>query len=104
MFSFLGLDVLHFGVAYGGLVLHVLMILAERPGSLLGSITKKDILTTSASVIAIPILLTVCTDTSLKELLPINYLTAFLSGYQTQSILRYMVSISGRVSTPKSTS
>lgn len=91
-----GLEPLHWLIAYAGLAVHVLLKLAEAPGGIFDSFTKRDILTTIASVIAIPAILIVCTDTALKEILPINYVTAFLAGYQTQSFLRSISSISER--------
>lgn len=94
-----GLDALHWILAYLGLSVHVLMKMAETPGSLFAGFTKKDVLTTIASVIAIPAILIVCTDTSLKDILPINYVTAFLAGYQTQSLLRSMGAIGGKYMT-----
>lgn len=91
--SMLGLDATHLVLAYGGLFLHVLLKLAEMPGNLLGSVNKRMVLITIASAIAIPIILLICTDTSMKDILPINYVTAFLAGYQTQSFLRSIGSL-----------
>jgi len=91
-----GLDTIHWILAYLGLGIHVFMRMAETPGSLMDGFTKKDVLTMIASIIAIPAILIVCTDTSLREILPINYVTAFLAGFQTQSILRSLGAISGK--------
>lgn len=90
------LQPLHWILAYTGLAVHLLLKMAETPGGLLDGFTKKDILMTVASVLAIPAILIVCTDTSLSELLPINYVTAFLAGYQTQSFLRTVGAIGGK--------
>jgi len=92
----LGLDTTHLFLAYGGLILHVLIKLAETPTDLIKSFDKRMILVTIASAIAIPILLLICSDTSMKDILPINYVTAFLAGYQTQSLLRSIGSIGGK--------
>jgi len=94
-----GLEPLHWLIAYAGLAVHVLLKMAEAPGSLFESFSKRDVLTTVASAIAIPAILIVCTDTALKEILPINYVTAFLTGYQTQSLLRTVGSISDKYKT-----
>lgn len=91
-----GLDITYLLLAYGGLILHVLLKVAELPGSLLSGINKKMILVTVASIIAIPIILIICSDTSMSNLLPINHITAFLAGYQTQSFLRTISSIGGK--------
>lgn len=95
------LDTIHLVLAYGGLVLHVLLKLAETPGSILASFDKRVVLITISSAIAIPIILLICTDTSLKDILPINYVTAFLVGYQTQSFLRTIASIGNKFTNNK---
>lgn len=89
----MGLDTIHWLLAYGGLAVHILMKLAEFEGKL-SDISRREVLTTAASIIAIPIILIVCTDSSVKEILPINYVTAFLTGYQTQSLIRSISVIS----------
>lgn len=88
-----------FFIAYGGLLIHIILKLAELPGSLFSGFTKKDLLVTIASAISIPIILIICTDTSIKDLLPINYVTSFLVGYQTQSFLKTISSIGGKIKT-----
>ena len=88
-----GLEPMHWILAYTGLSVHILLKLAETPGGLFEGITKKDILSMIASIIAVPAILIVCTDTSLKDILPINYVTAFLAGYQTQSFIRSLGNI-----------
>lgn len=82
------LDILHLLLAYTGLLIHVILKLAQLPGSLFENITKKDILVVLASILSIPVILIVCSDTAMKEFLPINNVTAFLAGYQTQSFLK----------------
>jgi hypothetical protein len=79
---------IHLLLAYVGLAIHVILKLAQLPGSLFENITKKDILVVLASIISIPVILIVCSDTTMKEFLPINNVTAFLAGYQTQSFLK----------------
>ena len=91
-----GLDPLHWVLAYLGLAVHLLLKMAETPGGLFDGFTKRDVLTTIASVLAIPAILILCTDTSIKDLLPINYLTAFLAGFQTQSLLRTLGNLGGK--------
>ena len=91
-----GFDIVHLIIAYGGLLLHVLLKLAELPGSLLSGFDKNMTLVTIASIIAIPIILLICSDTAMSELLPITNITAFLAGYQTQSFLRTISDIGGR--------
>jgi len=84
---------LHWALAYVGLLAHVFMKIANCKGNLLSCFSRKFIMTTLASVLIIPAILLVCTDTGMKELLPINYLTAFLAGYQTQSMLLNILSL-----------
>ena len=90
------LNTIHWVLAYSGLSVQFLMKMAEMPGSLFAGFTKKDLLVLIASGIAIPAILIMCTDTALKEVLPINYVTAFLAGYQTQSMLRSVSRIVGK--------
>lgn len=78
---------LHWSLAYTGLIVHILIKLAGTTGSIRTALNKQFVLTTLASFLMIPALLLICTDTAMKELLPINYVTAFLSGYQTQEML-----------------
>jgi hypothetical protein len=84
---------LHWALAYTGLLVHILMKIGNMRGSLKASFTRKFITTTIASFLLIPAILLICTDTGVKELLPINYLTAFLSGYQTQSLMSNLLSL-----------
>jgi hypothetical protein len=81
------LNALHWVLAYTGLIVHVIMKVANIKGDLSEGLTRRFMLTTLASFFMIPVLLLICTEGSLKEMLPINYLTSFLAGYQTQSII-----------------
>ena len=82
------LNPIHWILAYLGLAIHQLLKMAAQKGPITNSFKRHDILVLLASSISIPAILILCTDTSLAELLPINYVTAFLAGYQTQSFLR----------------
>jgi len=95
--TILTINVYFWLIAYGGAMIHVLMKLSEAPENkkLLSSITRKDKIITLSSLVAIPVLLLIMTDTSISELLPLNYVTAFLTGYQTQSLLRSFANIAG---------
>lgn len=44
----------------------------------------------------IPVLLILSYDTSLKDILPINNLTAVLAGWQTQSIFKSLMLFAGK--------
>lgn len=81
-------DILHLLLGYMGLLIHVILKLAQLPGSLFEGFTKKDGLVIFASALSIPVILLLCSDTAMKEFLPINNVTAFLAGYQTQSFLK----------------
>lgn len=80
-------DTLHLLIAYGGLLVYYLILIGQNPCTFKDCFTKREILTLIASVIAIPIILIICSDTSMKDILPINHVTAFLAGYQTQDTL-----------------
>lgn len=90
MKSIVELTSLHWLLAYGGLIVHILGKLSELEGGFFAGMTRKTILTTISSIILIPIILIVCTDTVIKDVLPINYVTSFLAGYQTQSFLQLL--------------
>lgn len=88
------LTVIHWFLAFAGLAVHVLMKLGEVEGAFFSNIKRKEVFTILASIILVPIILIVCTDSSVKEILPINYVTAFLAGYQTQSFVRSIAKFS----------
>lgn len=86
-----GLEPLHFLLAYAGLILNLLMKLGEEfPLSdfSFNMFFRKYFISILFSIIAIPVLLIVATDTSIHEFLPINYVTSVLCGWQTQSIFK----------------
>lgn len=100
---FPGLQPQHVILAYVGVLLHILIKLAElkkknsrfTPKGYL----KSNIYTIMATTIMVPLLLVLSTDTSMKDILPINNVTAVLAGWQTQSVFRSLMAIySGRVS------
>ena len=88
------LTVIHWFLAYAGLLVHVLMKLGEVEGAFFAGIKRKEVFTVLSSIILVPIILIICTDSSMKEVLPINYVTAFLAGYQTQSFVRSVAKFS----------
>lgn len=98
------MDLLHvvapeyYALAYAGMVLHILTKLAELTKEKKFSFRqyiKKNIFNILATFIMIPILLIISTDTSLKDILPINYVTAVLAGWQTQSLFRTLMLMAG---------
>lgn len=84
---------LHWLLAYTGLFVHILLKIGNMKGDLWHNFSRKFITSTLSSFLLIPAILLICTDTGMKELLPINYLTAFLAGYQTQSFMANMISL-----------
>ena len=93
---FEGIDPIHWVLAYAGMFIHILLKVADlnqTPDFSIKSHVKKNIYTIIASLIMIPVLLIVLTDTSLKEVLPINKVTAVLAGYQTQSIFKSLMNM-----------
>jgi hypothetical protein len=84
---------LHWALAYTGLLVHVILKIGNTTGELRSTFDRRFITSTVASFLLIPPILLICTDTGIKELLPINYLTAFLAGYQTQSILANLITL-----------
>jgi hypothetical protein len=68
--------------------------MAEIKGNFIDGIGRKNFFTFLSSVILVPIILIICTDYPMKDVLPINYVTAFLTGYQTQSMVRSISNLS----------
>jgi len=90
---------IHWMLAFAGALIHSLLKVAElqREGKYQPlDYLKSNYITLIATVIMIPTILIVITDTSLAELLPINYVTALLTGYQTQSLFKSLISIGGK--------
>lgn len=84
-------------LAYAGLLINILMELAKL-NKADGNVRLKDYLSEQkynliASVIMIPVLLIVAGDTSLKEILPLNYVTAVLCGWQTDATFKALMAL-----------
>lgn len=93
-----GLNIVHFALAYAGMLIHVLLKLQElnNKGISFSAYLKKNIFSLIASVISIPVLLLLSADTALKEWFPINYGTSVLAGWQTQSIFKTLMEIASK--------
>lgn len=90
------LEIMHFILAYSGMILYILMKLAEvfpKPDFSYKAFFTQNIITVIISIIGIPVLLVLATDTSLQDILPINYVTAVLCGWQTQSLFKSVFSL-----------
>lgn len=93
-----GLTTLHYLLAYAGMLLHFLMKLAEvfnHPAFSMRYFIKANIIPLIISIIGIPVLLIVATDSAIKDILPINYVTAVLAGWQTQSVFKTLFAFYG---------
>lgn len=91
-----GLNTIHFLLAYSGMVIYILFKLAEvfpKPEFLWKQFIKENIITTIISIIGIPVLLVIATDPSIQDILPINYVTSVLCGWQTQSLFKSVFSM-----------
>lgn len=94
-----GLNPLFFILAYAGMLLHFLMKLAEvfnLPDFSFKIFFKRNIIPLLISIIGIPVLLIVATDASIKDILPINYVTSVLAGWQTQSLFKTLFALYGK--------
>jgi hypothetical protein len=84
-------------LAYLGFAIHILMTMADLANQnveiTLRQYLLKNRYSLIASVIMIPILLILSTDTVLKEVLPLNYITAVLCGWQTDATFKAIVAI-----------
>jgi hypothetical protein len=100
---FSSIEPIYFVLAYAGMILHILLKVADlnqNPYFKLKNYIKKNIYTIVATLIMIPIMLIILTDTTLSDILPINKVTAVLAGYQTQSIFKTIMNMfSSRIKT-----
>ena len=93
---FESIDLVHWILAYAGMSIHILLKVADlnqTPDFKIKTHIKKNIYTIIASLIMIPVILIVLTDESLKDILPINKVTAVLAGYQTQSLFKSLMNM-----------
>jgi hypothetical protein len=94
--NYLGVDLIHWLLAYAGMAIHILLKVADlnqTPDFKIKSHIKKNIYTIIASLIMIPVILVVLTDSSLKDIFPINKATSVLAGYQTQSLFKSLMNM-----------
>ena len=91
----LNLDPIHVFLAYGGMVIHTLIQIQKSINQYKDGFSwmiyfKQNIIHLIADFIAIPVILTIFTDPSMKDLWPMNYVTATFTGYTSQSMLHSM--------------
>jgi hypothetical protein len=92
---------MHFILAYAGMIIHVLLKLGElrkSPEFSLKGYVKKHIFSMIASVITIPVLLIMACEPAVAEMLPLNYITATLIGWQTNSTFKALMGMYGKKS------
>jgi len=90
------LDTMHWLLAFSGALIHILLKVQEATGDkkyYFGAYFKKNWASLTATIIMIPVILVVLSDTSLSEILPINHVTALLAGYQTNSVFKSLIGI-----------
>ena len=88
--EFLNLHWGHLLLACGGMAIHVLLKLAALSYK---EYFKKYKFNMLASLLMIPLLLLMVTDTSLSDVMPLNNVTAVLAGYQTNSVFKALMGI-----------
>jgi hypothetical protein len=94
--EFLNLHWGHLLLACGGMGIHVLLKLAalSKDGEFsYKEYFKKYKFNMLASLLMIPLLLLMVTDTSLSDVMPLNNVTAVLAGYQTNSVFKALMGI-----------
>lgn len=87
-------EAMHFILAYAGMIIHVLLKLGElrkTPEFSLRKYVKTHIFSMIASIITIPVLLIMATEPAVAEMLPLNYVTAVLAGWQTDSTFKALM-------------
>lgn len=89
---------LHWILAYAGALIYVLLKIQElnrQKGYKFGSYLKENWASTVATAIMIPVSLLILSE-NFADVLPINNLTAVLTGYQTNQIFRSLMSLGKR--------
>lgn len=84
------LSILHWILAYAGLIISVLYKLSMSEQPLTREQKRKERYTTLSSIVAIPVIMILSQETAVKEMIPITNITAFFVGTQTQSFLRLL--------------
>ncbi len=88
------LTLIHWFLAYATLASRLFLDLAVSTGTLKETIfNKKTFFTTLAHGMLIPVCLITCTDTAIKTILPINYVTAVLLGFNIEMFVNIIVKV-----------
>lgn len=87
------ITMIHWFLAYASLVGKLCFDISQSDGPVKDIFTRKHVFRTIASIIFVPVLMIVCTDTWLKSIFPINYGTAFLVGFNTELVLFVIVKL-----------
>ncbi len=84
---------IHWFLAYATLVSKIFMGLALSQGTIKEVLNKKTVFTAFAHFLLIPVALIACTDTAMKTILPINYVTAVLIGFHIEMVIAIMLKV-----------
>lgn len=85
-------DPIHLFLAYSGMLVHTIIQTQKSINQYKKEwdwrvYVKMNIMHWLADIIAIPVILIIFTDPAMKELWPMNYITATFTGYTAQSML-----------------
>ncbi|OQA33120.1 MAG: hypothetical protein BWY54_01003 [Candidatus Dependentiae bacterium ADurb.Bin331] len=87
---------MHLILAYAGMFIHVLLKLAKlskRPGFGIKIFVRENLFSMAATFLSIPVILIMAADPAIKDILPINNVTAVLAGWQTNSTFKNLMSL-----------
>lgn len=85
---FEGITYIHWILATLGLALYYLRQIGNFDGQKWKDMfDRKQITVLISSIIFIPVLFFVCSEPGMNEIIPINYLTAVVAGYQTRDVM-----------------
>jgi hypothetical protein len=87
------IDLIYWFLAYSGIVIHFLIKWWESKRPLTKYWGRNTILPVIISAVSIPVILIILTEPFVSAMLPLNKLTAFIAGYQTQSALKSFLTI-----------
>lgn len=90
------IEAIYWFLAYAGAIIHFMVKWMESRKPFMKFWNRSVYIPMIISAMAIPVILILLTEPFISGVLPLNKLTAFIAGYQTQSVLKSFVTIFNR--------
>jgi hypothetical protein len=88
------IDGLTWILAFSGAAIHILLKIQELgDGFNFKGYVAKNWASFAATIIMIPTILIVLSDSPIGDMLPLNHITALLAGYQTNSLFKTLIDV-----------